>query len=97
MQPKDPNQRRFVRTPLRASVTLSHPETGVLRLHTCDISDGGAYILAEGHRLPEPGEIVEVQVQGLPGGDAPVVKMRVVRMDPEGVGLEFIAPDDDQQ
>ena len=86
------NDRRYVRTRLRTEVRLTHPEIGDVSAHTRDISDGGAYVYAEGQLLPALGEIVEVQVQGLPGGDAPVVRMRVVRIDKEGIGLQFVDP-----
>jgi hypothetical protein len=85
------NKRQHIRTKLRTDIKLSHPDMGDLSLHTGDISDGGAYILAEGHQLPALGELVTVQVQGMGGGDAPLVPMRVVRLDGEGIGLEFVA------
>ena len=87
------NKREHVRTKLRADVKLSHPEIGDLNLHTGDISDGGAYILAEGNSLPPIGETVSVQVQGMGDGDAPIVKMKVVRLDNDGVGLAFVKED----
>lgn len=86
-------KRNFVRTRLRAAVTLHHPDTGVLHLHTEDISDGGAYLLTDGQALPRIGELVEVQVQGLPGGDAPIVTMKIIRIDAEGIGLSFVDSD----
>lgn len=86
----DKNKRRTVRTKLRAEVKVTHPEVGELKLHTGDISDGGAYIFTEGNDIPQIGEIVNVQVQGIGGGDAPVVKMKIVRLDKTGMGLEFI-------
>ncbi len=86
------NDRRFIRTRLRAAVKLTHPQIGDVSTHTRDISDDGAFVYAEGQMLPALGEIVEVQVQGLPGGDAPVVRMRVVRIDKEGIGLQFVDP-----
>jgi hypothetical protein len=90
------NNRRFVRTRLRASVKLRHPELGDIVTHTRDISDGGAYVVhRDGQTLPALGEVVEVQVQDLGGGDAPVVPMRVVRADAHGIGLEFLHGDDD--
>ncbi len=89
------NKRQYVRTKLRAEVRVSHPEVGELALHTGDISDGGAYIFAEGQDVPQVGEVVKVQVQGMAGGEAPVVTMRIVRMDKSGMGLEFI-PEDEQ-
>lgn len=84
------NNRRHPRTRLRAEVKLNHPQVGEQRAHTRDISEGGAFVLNEGLTLPALGEIIEVQVQGLPGEAAPVVRMKVVRIDREGVGLEFV-------
>lgn len=84
------NKRVAIRTKLRADVKLSHPEVGDMNLKTGNISDSGAYILAEGHSMPDVGECVNVQVQGMGAGDAPVVKMRIVRMDNKGIGLEFV-------
>lgn len=84
------NNRRFPRTRLRAEVKLNHPAAGEQLSHTRDISEGGAFVLNEGITLPALGEIIEVQVQGMPGESAPVVRMKVVRIDREGVGLEFI-------
>lgn len=86
----DDNKREHIRTKLRAEVKLSHPDVGDLDLHTGDISDGGAFIVGEGGALPSVGEVVLVQVQGVGGGDAPKVKMRVVRTDTDGIGLEFV-------
>lgn len=87
---KSKDKRKEVRTKFRAKVKLSHPEFGELQLHTGDISDGGAYIYSEGNQIPTVGEIVFVQLQGIGGGEAPVVKMRIVRLDNSGMGLEFV-------
>ena len=84
------NNRRHPRTRLRAEVKLKHPKVGEQLSHTRDISEGGAFVLNEGITLPALGEIIEVQVQGLPGESAPVVRMKVVRIDREGIGLEFL-------
>jgi PilZ domain-containing protein len=82
--------RKYPRTRLRAEVKLSHPKVGEQRTHTRDISEGGAFIMREGIVLPEIGDVVEVQVQGLPGEVAPVVSMRVIRIDKDGVALQFL-------
>ena len=85
------NNRRYPRTRLRAEVKLKHPKVGEQLSHTRDISEGGAFVLNEGiTTLPTLGEIIEVQVQGMPGEAAPVVRMQVVRIDRDGIGLEFI-------
>jgi len=94
---RGPESRGSVRTPLRAKVKFSHPETGDLKLHTQNISDGGAYILAEGNHVPCVGEVVAVQVQGIGEGEAPVVMMEIVRIDKEGMGLAFISGSDSDQ
>ncbi|MDB6063231.1 MAG: PilZ protein [Verrucomicrobiaceae bacterium] len=75
---------------LRAEVKLKHPEAGELNAHTRDISEGGAFVFTENLLKPRVGDIIEVQVQGLPGEPAPIVPMRVVRIDRDGVGLEFL-------
>ena len=87
------DQRKSIRTKLRASVKLKHSATEDHDLHTGDISDSGAYIVSGGKSLPHIGEIVSVQVQGLEGGDAPILKMRIVRTDKKGIGLEFVKED----
>jgi hypothetical protein len=85
------NNRRFPRTRLRAEVKLAHPAVGEQRAHTRDISEGGAFVLSDGITAsPQLGDIIEVQVQGLPGEAAPVVPMRVVRIDHDGIALEFL-------
>lgn len=86
-------RRKTVRTRLRAAVKLRHRELGEMLLYTRDISDSGAYLLADGQALPGIGELVEVQVQGLPGEPAPVVPMQVARVDGEGIGLVFLDRD----
>lgn len=78
------------RTRLRAEVKVKHPQAGEIRSHTRDISDSGAFVFGNDNNGVALGDIVEVQVQGLPGGDAPVVRMRIVRLDKEGMGLEFV-------
>ena len=87
-------RRKTVRTRLRAAVKVRHAGLGELLLYTRDISDGGAYLLGDGQALPGVGELVEVQVQGLPGEPAPVVPMRVARADRDGIGLVFLDRED---
>ena len=69
---------------------MTHPDVGNLSLQTGDISDGGAYVYTGEHPIPAVGEIVSVQVQGMGQGEAPEVKMKVVRSDKHGIGLAFV-------
>ena len=85
------NRRQHIRTKLRTKIKLTHPEQEDSIWSTGDISDGGVYLLAEGKTLPNLGDVVKIQVQNLPV-EAPVVEARVVRVDSEGIGLEFVDP-----
>lgn len=86
----DSDNRRDKRVKFRADVRVSHPEVGDVDVHTSDISDTGAFILSEGNPMPSVGEIVQIQIQGMGGEDAPVVAMRINRIDKDGIGLEFV-------
>lgn len=89
------NRRVYVRTRLTMVVKLTHPVMGEYLLNTGDISDGGAYVYEKDTPLPDIGEIVDIQVQGLPDGVAPVVKMRVRRKDKTGIGMSYLDTEDD--
>lgn len=83
------NQRHQVRTPMKCRIKISHPSFGDLLALTRDLSESGVYV-----RHPQMAEMLvgtEVigQVQDLPF-PAPVLKMRVVRIDTEGAGLIFL-------
>lgn len=81
--------RRHPRIPMKARVKITHPSFGELIASTRDISDGGIFLETEGHDMPPVGTVIEGQVQGLTG-DAPILKMEIMRSLPEGIGLRFI-------
>ncbi|WP_426416687.1 PilZ domain-containing protein [Aestuariirhabdus sp. LZHN29] len=83
------DKRRHLRTDMNLLIRVWGDETPETLLHTRDLSDGGLFLLTEEHENPPVGTIVNVQVQGLPI-DAPVKTMKVVRMEPSGVGLMHI-------
>lgn len=56
---------------------------------TRDVSDSGVFIIAEPSDMPSPGEIVEGQVQGMVD-DPPLIKMEIVRLEDDGLGLKYI-------
>lgn len=88
------DRRNFIRTAMSMDVKLSHAELGEYLLKIGDISDGGAYVYTEDRPLPGVGEIVDIQVQGLPDGMAPVVKMRIRRIDKNGAGMSYLDLED---
>jgi len=83
------NKREHPRHPLAVNVKISHPEIGEIIVKTQNISDSGLFILVEPTKMPPLGEIIQGQVQGM-AEDAPVVKMKIVRTEKEGLGLQFV-------
>ncbi len=82
------NRRNCPRTRFASRVQIEHPEHGAAIFSTADMSDGGVYVESGPFEL-HVGDLVSLQIQGLPG-DAPLVRMRVVRCDPRGYGLQFV-------
>lgn len=87
-------KRRTDRTKVTFVVEVTIPEGDSKRLKTRDISDGGVFLLADDF-FPELGTVVDIQVVGLPGGDAPRLQMEVVRHTDNGFGLRMINKDRD--
>ncbi|MDX2504190.1 MAG: PilZ domain-containing protein [Gammaproteobacteria bacterium] len=83
------DKRKSERYPFTTDVKISHPDIGEKIVKTKDISDSGVFILVEPTVMPPIGEIVQGQVQG-EHDDMPVVKMKIVRMEDDGLGLQFI-------
>ncbi len=89
---KNKSGRRHVRTPIRTKVKLGHNELGELMVFSGNISDGGVYVELTASEKPQVGDVVSIQIQGLPI-EAPVVPARVVRIEESGLGLEFLEQD----
>lgn len=83
------NQRQQVRTPMKCRIKISHPSIGELLAQTRDLSDSGVYVKHPEVTVLAVGTEVIGQVQDLPF-PAPVLKMEVMRVDAEGVGLRFL-------
>ena len=83
------NKRRHPRVPLNVEVKILHPDIGEMIVQTKNLSEGGLFILADPTAMPPTGEIVQGQVQG-DSGDFPVVSMKIVRTEDDGLGLQFI-------
>lgn len=85
------NQRGNPRTPLKVKLKLDHPLHGEMLVVTRDISDCGVYVLMDqAQQLLKVGEEMQGQVQGLPM-EAPILRMRVIRVEALGVGLRFLS------
>jgi hypothetical protein len=84
------DQRLHIRTPLSCQIKLMHESVGEILVKTRDISEGGVFVVLEPDQVPPIDTIVTGQVQGL-GGDAPTLRMQVVRIESGGVGLRFLS------
>jgi len=83
------DKRKHERYPFTTDIKISHPTIGEKIVKSKDVSDSGVFILVEPTEMPPIGEVVEGQVQG-GEGDMPVLKMRIVRVGADGLGLQFV-------
>ena len=83
------NKRKHPRVPLNVDIKISHPDVGEMIVKTKNFSDGGLFILVDPAAMPPIGEIIQGQVQA-EFGDFPVVSMKIVRTEDDGLGLQFI-------
>lgn len=86
-------KRRHVRTPFVCRIKIMHDSVGEMLVKTRDISDGGVFVVLEPEQIPPIGTHLSGQVQGLMD-EAPVLEMEVVRVEPSGVGLRFVNPEE---
>lgn len=84
------NQRRHQRLPVNFEVELTHAVLGTQILRTRNISDGGVFLAT--NNPPSLGDLVQVRLRGSLGGneEPPTLTMKVVRLEDEGCGLEFV-------
>ncbi|WNO11538.1 PilZ domain-containing protein [Teredinibacter sp. KSP-S5-2] len=90
------NRRCCVRQAISVNVKITHSEIGERIVETKNISDTGLFVIVNPKDMPEVGEIVQGQVQGM-HYEAPIVKMRIVRIERDGLALEFIAFNGDDE
>lgn len=82
------DQRKYLRTPLNAKISIMHESLGTIELTTADISDGGLFVQTAGRPRFVAGDKVTVQVCGME--DAPIIRAVVVRLTTNGAGLRFL-------
>lgn len=82
------DRRRFARMRFSSRLEVLHPRLGALVFRTGDASDGGLYLL-NGPLDFALGDELSVRVLDV-GAAAPNVRVRVVRRDAAGFGLEFV-------
>ena len=85
------DKRQNIRTEVNLKLSITHPSFGTITATTRDISNGGAFVVLDGRRKLPIGSIMDAQILDSPL-EAPVLRMRVVRHEGDGIGLEFLDP-----
>jgi len=80
--------RKHPRIPLNANVKIMHDSFGTIEAKAKDISDGGMFIIHKGVTFPPAGTEMQVQALGMPI-EAPILKVKIVHVGPNGIGLAF--------
>jgi len=81
-------KRQHIRTAFSANIRLMHPAVGELQVGMRDMSDGGVFLFTGDRNDLAIGDTVEIQALDIE--DAPVLKARIVRREPDGIGLMFL-------
>ena len=84
--------RKHLRIGLVVEIELTLPEQDPVDVRTRNISDGGLYLLIDEIQLPPVGTEVKVRLKNQlgDGEEPPINRARVVRHEPDGIGLEFL-------
>ncbi len=82
------HMRQSIRTCMNCQIKICHPLLGELFATTEDLSDEGVFIKHPDMTKLKLGDVVTGQVQDLPI-EAPILKMEVMRITSNGVGLRF--------
>ena len=86
------HMRQSIRTSMNCRIKICHPLFGEIVATTEDLSDEGVFIKHPEMIQLSVGDFVTGQVQDLPI-DAPVLKMKIMRITSTGAGLRFCQDD----
>lgn len=86
------HMRQSIRTSMKCRIKICHPLFGETVATTQDLSDEGVFIKHPEMTRLNVGDFVTGQVQDLPI-DAPVLKMKIMRITSAGAGLRFCQDD----
>ena len=82
--------RRHPRINIQMEVELIVPELGTITLQSGNLSNSGLFLCVEQSVTLQIGSEVHVRLkQALGDGEPPLVKARVVRIENQGIGLQF--------
>ncbi len=82
--------RRHPRINIHIEVELIAPELGTITLQSGNLSNSGLFLCVEQSVALQIGSEVHIRLkQALGDGEPPLVKARVVRIENQGIGLQF--------
>ncbi|MCP4410466.1 MAG: PilZ domain-containing protein [Gammaproteobacteria bacterium] len=77
------------RVPIITKIKITHASFGSIIVKTKNLSHGGICVLTENTSILPVGRVLEGQIQD-GEENRPIVKIEVVRIGQEGVGLKFL-------
>ena len=85
-------QRKHLRIGLVVDIEMTLPLEGIVTVRTRNISDGGLFLILDNVEMPTIGTEVQVRLKNQlgDGEEPPINRARVVRHEPNGIGLEFL-------
>lgn len=83
------DKREHKRKDVEARVEVLHPEIGVVKAHTRDISNGGLFLVLNEHSDYPIGSVMQIRLVDSANTDI-VFNMEVIHKQDNGLGLMFI-------
>jgi len=85
-------QRKHLRIGLIVDIELTLPGQENISVRTKNISDGGLFLVLDNTQMPPLGTEVQVKLKNQlgDGEEPPVNRAMVVRVEADGIGLEFL-------
>jgi hypothetical protein len=84
------DRRKHERQLVRLQAEITEPRIGKVTVFTQDISEGGAFVVLPAERCPPVGSAVNIRLPGERWGcETATFTARVVRVSPNGMGLQF--------
>jgi len=84
-------KRKFPREDLSIEVVVKIANGEIVMLKTADVSEGGIFLLAGDHELPEVDSEIEVTLPAFMSSDKPYTALaRIARKTDMGIGIKFL-------
>ncbi|WP_144395498.1 PilZ domain-containing protein [Pleionea sediminis] len=82
-------KRQINRAPIRTDVEVTSDALGLVKAHTLELSDVGAFIESQTLQQLTNGTVVSIQAIGFPE-PMPIIQAEIIRVTRNGVGVRFL-------